>query len=155
MWLLPGAAREPSLVSNVGISEDFVLNVDSEVSPKTTIIDLFMTTDKLGDKEICKSCFYLQWHYPGRSFSVHKHLSCSPDPPANSPAGFVALIPAQLLWLPPSARHSEQSTLSSCLALGCSHALSNYQTLWFITGLWLNCKPIFIPFKVTLVSFKQ
>lgn len=83
------------------ISEDFVLNVDSEVSPKPTIIDLFMTTDKLGDQEICKSCFYLQWHYPGRSFSVHKHLSCSPDPAASSPAGFVALIPAQLLWLPP------------------------------------------------------
>lgn len=76
--------------------------MDSEVSPKTSIIDLFMTTDKLGNKEICKSCFYLLWCYPGRSFSVHKHLSCSPDPAANSPAaGFVALTQAQLLWLPP------------------------------------------------------
>lgn len=70
----------------IALSQDFVLNVDSEVSPKTTIKDLLMTTDKLRDKEICRSCFFLQWYYPERTFSLHKHLSCTPGPLANSPA---------------------------------------------------------------------
>lgn len=65
----------------------FVLSVDSEVGPKTTIKDLFMTTDKPRDKEICMSYFSLQWYYPERTFSLHQHLSCAPGLLANSPAG--------------------------------------------------------------------
>lgn len=107
-----------------------------------------MTTDKLGDKEICKSCFYLQWHYPGRSFSVHKHLSCSPDPPANSPAGFVALTPAQLLWLPPVP-----GTVSR--ARSAAVWLSGVRMLWATikpSGLSLVCDWIANPFLSRLKS---
>ena len=69
--------------------------------------------EKLGDKEMCMSWFFfffffsLQWYYPERTFSLHKHLSCTQGPLAFSRAALTAA----------SSRLGAHSAASRCLGI--------------------------------------